>query len=140
MNIYFSGSIRGGRDDVAFYYDLIKELKKHGHVLTEHIGDSLLNGAGEPGMTDREIHDRDVEWLKSADCVVAEVTSPSHGVGYEIGRAVEWGKPTLCLFRQVKGRRLSAMIAGNDALTAREYTSRDDLATLLNQFFARFED
>ncbi len=31
--------------------------------------------------------------------VVAEVTQPSLGVGYEIGRAVAMGKPILCLYR-----------------------------------------
>ena len=31
--------------------------------------------------------------------VVAEVTQPSLGVGYEIGRAVAMEKPILCLYR-----------------------------------------
>ena len=31
--------------------------------------------------------------------IVAEVTQPSLGVGYEIGRGVEMGKKILCLFR-----------------------------------------
>lgn len=36
--------------------------------------------------------------------VVAEVTQPSLGVGYELGRAVALGKPILCLFRPQSGR------------------------------------
>ena len=43
MNIYFSGSIRGGRDDVDIYNRIISYLKKYGNVLTEHIGDNSLN-------------------------------------------------------------------------------------------------
>ena len=31
--------------------------------------------------------------------LVAEVTQPSHGVGYELGRAVAMGKKILCLYR-----------------------------------------
>ena len=31
--------------------------------------------------------------------IVAEVTQPSLGVGYEIGRAVAMGKKILCLYR-----------------------------------------
>ena len=31
--------------------------------------------------------------------MVAEVTQPSLGVGYEIGRAVAMGKKVLCLYR-----------------------------------------
>ena len=31
--------------------------------------------------------------------IVAEVTQPSLGVGYELGRAIENNIPTCCLFR-----------------------------------------
>ena len=36
--------------------------------------------------------------------LVAEVTQPSLGVGYEIGRAVEHQKRVLCLFRKESGQ------------------------------------
>lgn len=36
--------------------------------------------------------------------VVAEVTQPSLGVGYELGRAVDMKKKVLCLFRPSSGR------------------------------------
>uniref|UniRef100_H3ASL7 2'-deoxynucleoside 5'-phosphate N-hydrolase 1 n=1 Tax=Latimeria chalumnae TaxID=7897 RepID=H3ASL7_LATCH len=63
-------------------------------------------------LGEKLIHDQDVEWLKEADVVVAEVTQPSLGVGYEIGRAVALNKRILCLFRPLTGRVLSAMIRG----------------------------
>ena len=37
--------------------------------------------------------------------LVAEVTQPSLGVGYELGRAVTFGTPILCLFRTSSDRR-----------------------------------
>ena len=37
--------------------------------------------------------------------LIAEVTQPSLGVGYELGRAVQYQKKTLCLFRPDSGRR-----------------------------------
>ena len=134
MKIYFAGSIRGGRDDEAFYLEIIRRLGAYGQVLTEHIGDSGLSVLGEGGG-DREIHDRDIRWLKEADCLVAEVTTPSLGVGYEIGKATEWGKPTLCLFRRSPGRALSAMIAGSDGVRLREYESTADLGEIFREFF-----
>jgi hypothetical protein len=36
--------------------------------------------------------------------VVAEVTQPSLGVGYEIGRAVAMNKKILCLYRPQEGK------------------------------------
>uniref|UniRef100_A0A3B5LBF6 2'-deoxynucleoside 5'-phosphate N-hydrolase 1 n=1 Tax=Xiphophorus couchianus TaxID=32473 RepID=A0A3B5LBF6_9TELE len=66
-----------------------------------------------PAGGDRAIHDRDLAWLQQSDVVVAEVTQPSLGVGYELGRAVDMKeKKVLCLFRPSSGRALSAMIRG----------------------------
>ena len=38
LNIYFGGSISGGRNDAALYAEIIKYLEKFGKVLTEHVG------------------------------------------------------------------------------------------------------
>src|SRR3989344_9056031 len=95
--IYFAGSIRGGRDDAALYGELITHLRKYGEVLTEHVGAKTLSLLGEDGVTDKYIHDRDLEWLLKSDVLVAEVTIASLGVGYEIGRAIDHGKKILCL-------------------------------------------
>ena len=37
--------------------------------------------------------------------IVAEVTQPSLGVGYELGRAVAMGKRILCLYRPQENKR-----------------------------------
>ncbi len=52
-----------------------------------------------------------MEWLISADVIIAEVTTPSLGVGYEIGRAAALHKPILCLYRG-GDMPASSMIAG----------------------------
>ena len=126
MKIYFAGSIRGGREDAELYFKIINYLKNFGEVLTEHVGDACLTSFGENGTKDEFIHDRDMAWLLSADVIVAEVTQPSLGVGYELGRAIEQGKKVICLFRQQDGKSLSAMIAGSKDLILEEYT---DLAS-----------
>ncbi len=102
FNIYFCGSIRAGRQDADLYARIIKKLEAYGEVLTPFVADKSLDETGltEGGLTgDRAIHDRDVRLLKESDRVVAECTIPSHGVGYEIGRAVAMEKPILCLHR-----------------------------------------
>ena len=47
MQIYFAGSIRGGRGDRDVYLNIIQYLKDYGTVLTEHIGDFDLDRNGE---------------------------------------------------------------------------------------------
>jgi hypothetical protein len=134
MKIYFAGAIRGGREDVALYFEIIGLLAQYGQVLTEHVGNPELTGAGEVD-DDRRIHDRDLAWLREAEYLVAEVTTPSLGVGYEIGKATEWGKPTLCLYRPRAGRALSAMIAGCPGVTVREYGGGEELREAVDDFF-----
>ena len=46
MNIYFAGSIRGGRRDRNIYLEIIENLKNYGNVLTEHSGDEKLDSFG----------------------------------------------------------------------------------------------
>ncbi|MEQ2282024.1 2'-deoxynucleoside 5'-phosphate N-hydrolase 1 [Ameca splendens] len=141
MKIYFCGSIRGGRSDLQLYQRIVHELHRYGSVLTEHVGSAELSDTGEEGRTggDRDIHDRDVDWLQQSDVVVAEVTQPSLGVGYELGRAVDMKKKKmLCLFRPSSGRTLSAMIRGaadGERFLVRDY-SEDELEKILEEFFS----
>lgn len=135
MNIYFAGSIRGGRDDQEIYFGVINLLSQFGTVLTEHVGEKNLGSIGEKDKTDEFIYLRDMDWVKQADVLVAEVTNPSLGVGYEIGRAEGWGKPILCLYRQMEGKRLSAMINGNKNVLVKTYASMEDIPNILQDFF-----
>ncbi len=132
MKIYFAASIRGGRDDDDLYRALIVELARFGTVLTEHIAHP---NDVERGMTDREIYERDMKWLRQAEVVVAEVTTPSLGVGYELANAEELGKPVLCLFRRASGRSLSAMIAGAEGFDVVEYESLVEAKAAIGSFF-----
>ena len=135
MNIYFAGSIRGGRKDKHLYLEIIQYLKDYGNVLTEHIGDENIDSKGED-VNDQYIHDRDMDWLMSSDIMVAEVTNPSLGVGYEIGRAIENDKKIICLFRSSERRKLSAMIGGSKKLICIEYFDINDLKNKINQYFS----
>ncbi len=134
MNVYFAGSIRGGRRDAALYGRFIDHMKKRCTVLTEHVGAAHISLMGEETKSEREIHDRDMEWLGACDAMVAEVTQPSLGVGYEIGRAVEAGKSVLCLYRQGERRRLSAMIAGCRSARIVFYSSPSEAERMIDAF------
>lgn len=127
MKIYFSGSIRGGQQDTDLYAELIQELKQYGSVLTEHIGSKTIDTT----ITDKEIHDRDLKWVIASDIVIAEVSVPSLGVGYEIGRAVDMGKPIICLYRNTNGKTTSAMIRGCSKLQCFEYSDLTEAKEIL---------
>lgn len=111
MNIYFACSITGGREFQPVYESITRALLADGHTIpTAHLA--------EAGVVDEEriiepaaVYARDVAWIRAAEVLIAEVSVPSHGVGYEIAFALGLGKPVLCLYQQ--GRSVSKMISGN---------------------------
>lgn len=134
MKIYFAGSIRGGREDVALYQAMITGLGSFGEILTKHVGNIALSEKGDDGPDDRYIYNRDMAWLKSCDVVIAEVSTPSLGVGYELGCAVALSKPVLCLYQTISTRPLSAMITGNPGIQMVFYNGLDEARTVIEKF------
>jgi len=135
MKIYFTGSVGGGRGDCALYFELIQHLKKFGQVLTEHIGDCNISHLGETNLPTEKIHDRDRAWLKEADVLIAEISTPSLGVGYELGKAEEWEKKNLCLYRLQDNKRVSNMIKGSKFFNIQEYNNLDEAFKYIDDFF-----
>jgi nucleoside 2-deoxyribosyltransferase len=133
MKIYFAGSIRGGRDEEDNYLELINHLSSFGEVLTEHVGHKGIQKS-ESKNSDTYIFERDVDWLRKSDVMVADVTVPSLGVGYEISFAETLDIPILCLFNPKYKKSLSAMISGNKKLTCKRYNTIDEAKQLLDSF------
>ncbi|WP_145574542.1 nucleoside 2-deoxyribosyltransferase [Yersinia mollaretii] len=130
--IYFAGSIRAGREDVVIYASLINEIKKYGKVITEHVGDYKLSIKGQSSLSDRLIHDRDLKWLRHSDVVVAEVTIPSLGVGYEIATAILWRIPVIVLHRD-SDKLVSAMIAGSPGVEIYRYKNIAEFTDIIEK-------
>jgi nucleoside 2-deoxyribosyltransferase len=133
--IYFAGSITGGREHAAVYVSLVRALRAYGTVLTEHVGDPDLDGAGETLLDAQEIFARDVSWVDRSDVMVADVTVPSLGVGYEIGRAEAKQIPVLALYCRGAGRSLSAMVRGNPWVETMSYTTVDQALACIAAYF-----
>lgn len=138
MNIYFCGSIRGGREDAGLYHRMIEFLKGYGKVLTEHVGDPALTEMGNDG-TSEDIWKRDTDWLKESDIVLAECSRPSHGVGYEVAYAEALGKETHIFYGGADGR-LSAMLEGCPNYGIHYYKSEDELFSELKEVMEEFRE
>lgn len=136
MKIYFSCSITGGRADEGIYQVLVQEMLRQGHeVPTASLSDSRMVEA-EITADAHEVYSRDMNWLAESDAVVAEVSTPSHGVGYEIAAGLYLGKPVLCCYQ--KDRKVSKIITGNDSknLVVRAYDSREEAVQFMSDFLA----
>lgn len=116
------------------YRRMVQTLESEGHrvlagsVAAEHVG------TGGEDLAAAEIFARDLGWIDEADLVVAEVSTPSHGVGYEIAYARHVRKiPVIALFRPGRTRRCSAMIAGDPLIELIEYTDIDSVLPRLRE-------
>lgn len=134
MNVYFSCSLTGGRDDESIYAHIVDHLLERGfEVPTAHLARPEVMEL-EKIVDPEEVFHRDIEWINGCDAVVAEVSTPSHGVGYEIAYALGIGKPVLCCYRE--GAPVSKMITGNrsQGLSVRTYRTEEEVLALIEAF------
>ena len=140
MKIYFACSISGGRKDEKAYQYLVGVLEELGlDVPTAHIAETgieVIDGQEDPF----DIYQRDVTWIEESDLLVAEVSTPSHGVGYEIGYALALGKPVLCLYNQQV--EVSKMITGNPhpSLTVKSYLDLEEAEVTLRSYLSEIQE
>jgi 2'-deoxynucleoside 5'-phosphate N-hydrolase len=134
MNIYFACSITGGREFEPVFQALVEAILADGHIVpTAHLATSEVREM-ETVVAPEEVYARDIAWVRGADVLVAEVSTPSHGVGYEIGFALGLGKPVLACHR--RDRKISKMISGNPDpnLLVRQYQKTDEAVQLVREF------
>jgi nucleoside 2-deoxyribosyltransferase len=137
MKVYFACAIVGGRQDEATYRQIAEALLEDGHdVPTAANAGVPGRGSLEPNMDPAAVYSRDTAWIDDSDTLVAEVSTPSHGVGYEISYALEHGKPVLCIFR--RGAKVSKMITGNrmPGLQVADYADTQEAVDVVRNFLA----
>lgn len=139
LTIYFAGAISGGRGDVAHYREIVSALESAGYrvlagaVAAEHVG------ADGERLESTAIFERDMQWLEEADVLVAEVSTPSTGVGYEIASArYRRDIPVICLYRPAYTKRCTAMVAGDAGITLIEYGDKAEMLSRLRAALAKY--
>ena len=130
--VYFAGSIRGGRADAGLYGRVIRHIQKEHIVLTEHIGDLSLSKLEGVENSDVAIYEQDTAWLREADLVIAECTTPSLGVGYELAYAESHNIP-VHIFYDKSRTRLSAMLAGDKYFHIHPYVGEEELLQMVDK-------
>ena len=131
MNIYFSAAISAGRIYAPIYKKMVETLIENGfNILTEHVADpNVLQMEREFAAT--EVYNRDIHLIHECDLLIAEVSHPSTGVGYEIAYALLNDKPVIATY--LSGLKATKMITGNTQpnLFVYSYESINDLLDCL---------
>lgn len=112
--LYLAGAMSAGREAAGRLARIAAAAAACGwRVLTGPVLDPREDFAGGPERA-ASIFRRDMAWLRESDAVIAEISTPSHGVSFEIAEALRADKPVLCLRDSaLAGRPPSAMIVGN---------------------------
>lgn len=137
MNIYFACSITGGREFESVYQAITKALLADGHeVPTAHLAEPWVK-ALEGQINPQEVYQRDTAWIQGCHALVAEVSTPSHGVGFEVAYALNLDKSVLCVYKE--GRSVSKMLTGNShpQLKVISYHDPEDAVAKIRSFLKR---
>ncbi len=133
MIIYCAGPIRGDVSYQNFYAELINHIEDQGHsALAEFNGKFSVSIP----LTDSQIYKRDLKWIDGSKLMIAEISGPSLGVGFEIAYAIFQRKiPVLALVNS-DVEKISAMLSGCDStlLTISEYNSIDDMKKIVTDY------
>jgi hypothetical protein len=114
MNIYFGFTVAGDRSSIAIARVIVELLESMGHiVLTRHL---VQDDAWEVDrlITPQQVYQRDMRWLAACDCLMAEVSGSSFGLGFETGYLLgATEKAAVLFYRRAMESKISLLIAGN---------------------------
>jgi nucleoside 2-deoxyribosyltransferase len=138
--LYLAGAMSAGRDSARRVALIATAAAEAGwRVLSLPVVDPSHDFSDTGADRARRIFVRDMSWLAQCDALIAEISTPSHGVGFEIGEALRLGKPTLCLRDSaLAGTLPSAMLVGNPSpLIACHHCADEGIAPLVTEFLTR---
>lgn len=71
----------------------------------------------ESSLTERQVFERDIQWLNDCDVLIADASGSSYGVGFEVGyvlaRAPSTGQHVYLVYDRNRCGRISRLITGN---------------------------
>ena len=125
-NVYIACSmIKSKQIDFSLLDFIVNWVEKQGYQ-------AFVPGKMEDA-TPKIIFERDLNWLKQSNVIIADVNEPSHGVGMEIMYAYEHSIPVLCLLNE-GNKPLSRMVEGSPHIQLLTYTDNDSLTREMNKF------
>ncbi|HEY3607716.1 MAG TPA: nucleoside 2-deoxyribosyltransferase [Pseudonocardiaceae bacterium] len=131
LSVYLAASILGGRDYATAYRTIADQLAAETATL---LSPQVLDPAEDNGLTEAQVYDRDVAALNRADCLVAEISQPSLGVGFEIAYAVGLARPVLALYDTRVAGRVSAMVLGCRQVRTVAYRDESAMRSAVHDF------
>lgn len=135
MRIYFTGARSGNEQFGKSYKKIAEILKGEGHEVqyTHIIGQKPRPHEKDFNRTFKQVH----TWIKEADVIIAEISTPSSGVGHETYLALNERKPVLALYHEDARSDKDATLKGNPSKYLEVSVYNDKTLTKILQDFLR---
>jgi len=133
MIVYCAGAIRGDTTYQESYKSIIDIVKQEGHTALSELNPEFKSTFP---LNIKQVFQRDIKWIEKSNLMIAEISGPSLGVGFEISYALYTRKiPVIALF-SAEIEDVSAMITGCDAdlLYVKAYNNSQELAEIIKRF------
>ncbi len=138
MIIYCAGPMRGNSTYHQNYSEIVRVVESMGHTA---LSEKSSKFSSTILLSDKQIYTRDIKWIDGSKIMIAEVSGPSLGVGFEISYAMFVKKiPVLAVYQDNAGQ-ISSMISGcpNPLLQLKKFSNVDDLTITIKTFIASNE-
>jgi 2'-deoxynucleoside 5'-phosphate N-hydrolase len=135
VRVYLAAAMTNAARDLGAIRALLASIEGEGHeVPTRHVADPRGRNV-EGDATDAEVAERDLAWVMGCDALIAEVSTPSHGVGVEVATALQHGVPVLLLHR--RDAVVSRLMLGLAGVESAAYSDPGAIAPAVRSFLAR---
>ncbi len=136
VRIYLAASMTTPAAEIAVIRDLLAALEGEGHLVpSRHVADAAAAMTRDAQLSDAQLAARDLAWLADCDALIAEVSTPSHGVGVEVMAASAAGIPVLALARH--GVRVSRLLGGLPGVRTATYRDGEQALAEVAEFLNR---
>jgi hypothetical protein len=134
MRVYLAAAMTNPDRDLDLLGRVLEHIEAGGHVVpTRHIV-APDGKQRDSALTDAELARRDLDWIAGCDALVAEVSTPSHGVGVEVMAALARNMPVLLLRRE--GIPVSRLLLGLPGVVTASYRSVGEASAAIDGFLA----
>lgn len=143
LNVHFIAPKTNLADEIEFFRRIVEAIHRRGHTLAKDWLEPgylrFLNKQPDEIIDWASSCRANIEAIPSCDVVIAEVSTKSFGVGYQVGLAASQKKPTLLLRRE--GISKEAFLGGLDHtyVTKAEYNSQT-IDEIVGGFLEKDED
>lgn len=133
MIVYCAGAIKGDSSYRESYLDVINIVKDNGHSALSELNPEFKSAFP---LNEKQVFQRDIKWIEKSSLMIAEISGPSLGVGFEIAYALYMREiPVLALYDS-EVEMVSAMITGGDSelLYVMPYHNKKELEEIVKNF------